>query len=104
MRHGPHQGAQKSTKTGSDDVISGSKLSAVASTIHGRLAWQAAHRGTPVGVDRTRFFLPQPGQAMTVPSDAIARPIIRTARPRSLSPRRMRERLRVGTGAPRLPA
>ncbi len=85
-RHGPHQGAQKSTKTGSDDVISRSKLSAVASTIHGRSAWQAAHRGTPVGVDRTRFFLPQVGQAVTVPSDAMTRPMIRAANLRSHSP------------------
>src|SRR5271169_3679489 len=73
MRQGPHQGAQKSTSTGTEDVISASKLAAVASTVHGRLVWQTLHRGTPVEFGRTRFFVPQLGQAVIVPSGAIGR-------------------------------
>jgi hypothetical protein len=66
MRHGPHQGAQKSTSTGTDEVISTSKDACVASTIHGSSVWHTLHRGTPDGVGRTRFFVPQLVQAMTV--------------------------------------
>ena len=50
-----------------------SKLSAVASTIHGRLVWQTLHRGTPAGVGRTRFLVPQFGHVVIVPSAAIDR-------------------------------
>ena len=49
MRHGPHQGAQKSTRTGTDAVISSSKSAAEASTIHGSRVWQTLQRGTPTG-------------------------------------------------------
>ena len=67
MRHGPHQGAQKSTSTGTDALISSSKLSGAASTIQGSSVWQTLQRGTPDGLGRTRFFLPQLGQATIVP-------------------------------------
>ena len=66
MRHGPHHGAQKSTSTGTDALISSSKLSGAASTIQGRSVWQTLQRGTPDGLGRTRFFVPQLGQAMIV--------------------------------------
>jgi hypothetical protein len=67
MRHGPHQGAQKSTSTGTEAVISSSNESLVASTIQGSSVWQTLHRGTPEAVGRTRFFVPQLGHEMTVP-------------------------------------
>jgi hypothetical protein len=67
MRHGPHHGAQKSTSTGADEVISSSKDACVASTIHGSSVWHTLHRGTPDAVGRTRFFVPQLGQTMSVP-------------------------------------
>jgi hypothetical protein len=38
----------------------------VASTIQGTTVWQTLHRGTPDGLGRTRFFVPQLGQAMIV--------------------------------------
>jgi hypothetical protein len=73
MRHGPHHGAQKSTSTGTDEVISCSNVSAPASTIHGSSVSQALQRGTPDGLARTRFFVPQLGQVMIVLREAIAR-------------------------------
>jgi hypothetical protein len=35
IRHGPHQGAQKSTSTGTEAMISASNVSALGSTTHG---------------------------------------------------------------------
>ncbi len=58
MRHGPHQGAQKSTSTGTEEVISWSKDAAVASTIHGSSVWHTLQRGTPELVAATLFFVP----------------------------------------------
>jgi hypothetical protein len=66
IRHGPHQGAQKSTSTGTDAVISAPKRSALASTIQGSLAWQTLQLGTPLLTARTRFLVAQLGQAMTL--------------------------------------
>ena len=74
MRQGPHHGAHKSTSTGSEEVISSSKLSVSASTIHGSGAWQTLHRGTPRGRGRTRFFLAQLGHVMVVALVVISEP------------------------------
>src|SRR5271165_3237409 len=71
MRHGPHQGAQKSTSTGSEEEISCSKVSGLASTIQGSSVWQTLQRGTPEGIARTRFLVAQLGQVMIVLSAAI---------------------------------
>lgn len=45
IRHGPHQGAQTSTSTGSFESSTLRKESSVASTIHGSAAWQEAQAG-----------------------------------------------------------
>ena len=66
MRQGPHQGAQKSTSTGTDATISSSKPPASVSTIHGSGAWQTLQRGLPSARGRTRFFVPQFRQVMIV--------------------------------------
>jgi hypothetical protein len=71
MRHGPHHGAQKSTSTGTEDLVSSSKESGPASTIQGRSVWHALQRGTPDALGRTRFFVAQFGQAMIVARCAI---------------------------------
>src|SRR5687767_10838369 len=63
--HGPHQGAQKSTSTGTDALISASKLAASAGTSHGRCRRQFAHRGTPSYLGATRFLVSQWGHLTT---------------------------------------
>jgi hypothetical protein len=66
MRHGPHQGAQKSTRTGTEESSSSSNVAGPASTIHGSRVWQTLQRGTPDGLGRIRFLVPQLGQVMIV--------------------------------------
>src|SRR3954449_5662351 len=66
IRHGPHHGAQKSTRTGTDATISSSKPAASVSTIHGRTVLHTLQRGTPADVARTRFFVPQLGHVTIV--------------------------------------
>jgi hypothetical protein len=62
IRHGPHQGAHKSTSTGTDAFsASSAKLSSPASTIHGSGLWQLSHRGVPGAAAGTRFRRPQFG-------------------------------------------
>src|SRR5579872_3738367 len=54
-RHGPHQGAQKSTTTGrSDASTSCSKLASVTSRIPGTLAAEAQQRHAPHGLEHDR--------------------------------------------------
>src|SRR5580704_2235124 len=69
MRHGPHQGAHRSTTTGTDacSAIS-AKVSSPASTIHGSGRWQLPQCGVPLAVAGTRFLRPQFGHVMTAPS------------------------------------
>src|SRR5690349_3415850 len=64
MRHGPHQGAQKSTSTGvGDRSTTCVKLSSPASTIHGNGRWHAAQAGAPEAEAGTRLRFRQCGQA-----------------------------------------
>jgi len=59
VRHGPHHGAHKSTKTGSTDFSTiSAKLSVAASVIHGSGARHCPHRGPPAAAAGTRFFRP----------------------------------------------
>jgi hypothetical protein len=66
MRQGPHHGAQKSTRTGIDALISSSKPPASVSTIHGRTVWHTLQRGIPSAVGRTRLSVPQLGHVTIV--------------------------------------
>ena len=66
MRQGPHHGAQKSTSTGTEELISCSKESGRASRTQGSGVWQELQRGTPEAAGRTRFLVEQLGQAMIV--------------------------------------
>jgi hypothetical protein len=59
MRQGPHQAAQKSTSTGSDESIALANVALSASTIQGSGVWQNPHRGTPSELSGTRLRLPQ---------------------------------------------
>jgi hypothetical protein len=59
MRHGPHQAAQKSTRTGSEESIALSNVAASASTIQGSAVWQKPQRGTPGALTGNRLRLPQ---------------------------------------------
>jgi hypothetical protein len=53
----------------------------LASTIHGSSAWQTLQRGTPDGLARTRFFVPQLGQVVIVLRWAIAGRLVAYAVP-----------------------
>src|SRR6185436_8315841 len=65
MRHGPHQAAQKSTSTGSEESTALSNVDASASTIQGRGEWQKPQRGAPAAPTGRRLRLPQFVQEMT---------------------------------------
>src|SRR5580700_6138852 len=65
MRHGPHQGAHRSTTTGTDArSATSAKVSSPASTIQGSGLWQLPQRGTPEAAAGTRFLRPQFGHRM----------------------------------------
>ena len=69
MRHGPHQGAHRSTTTGTDArSATSAKVSSPASTIQGSGLWQWPQCGTPEAVAGTRFLRPQFGHR-TISSD-----------------------------------
>jgi hypothetical protein len=63
---GTAPGAQKSISTGTEAVISESKLCSSASTIHGSDSWQTPQRGVPLGVGRTRLSSPQLGHLIVI--------------------------------------
>src|SRR3954447_23751545 len=90
IRHGPHHGAQKSIRTGTEAVISASKLSLSASTIQGSSVPQTAQRGTPSAAGRSRWRLPQLGH-LTVTWPAMASPSP-AGRPRRVAGERRRVR------------
>ena len=64
VRQGPHQGAQRSTSTGSLVVTAASKSSSPAATSHGRSRWHEPQRGVPDAATGTRFLVPHDGQAV----------------------------------------
>src|SRR3981081_2522692 len=71
-RHGPHQGAQKSTSTGS--VLCCTTVENAASPLsvsHGNVAPHEPQCGTPLAAARTRFILPQLGQRISGASSAV---------------------------------
>ncbi len=69
IRHGPHQGAHRSTTTGTDvRSATSAKVSSPASTIQGRGLWQLPQRGIPAAAAGTRFLGPQFGHR-TISSD-----------------------------------
>src|SRR3954462_14956716 len=68
IRQGPHHGAQKSTTTGTDAVISSANESRSASTSHGSFVPHTAHCGTPSGLAGTLLGLPQLGQVTIAPA------------------------------------
>ena len=73
IRQGPHQGAQKSTSTGS--VLcstTAGKSGSPLSVSQGKVAPQLPQCGTPVAAGRTRFVLPQFGQRTSAGSLAVA--------------------------------
>src|SRR3954462_14675061 len=73
--HGPHHGAQKSTRTGIVAWIAASNVSPSASVIHGSGLWQLPHRGTPSAATGTRLRFPQCSQVtIAVRVVAIGRP------------------------------
>src|SRR4029079_6249913 len=70
IRHGPHHGAHRSTRTGSvASSATAAKSSSVASTIHGSGWWQLLQRATPRAAFGTRFLRPQFGQTTTLAGD-----------------------------------
>ena len=62
-RQGPHQGAQKSTSTGTLASSACSKARSSTSTIQRRGVLQTPQRTTPFPLSGIRFVLPQAGQA-----------------------------------------
>src|SRR3989442_3911016 len=63
MRQGPHQGAQKSTMTGSELCsTTAGKAGSLRSVSHGNVAPQLPPCGTPEAAGRTRFIFAQVGQ------------------------------------------
>jgi len=67
-RQGPHQGAQKSTRTGMAASRSSAKLVSVPVTSHGSGALHLPQRGTlPAGAVARRFFASQAGQMAMSP-------------------------------------
>src|SRR4051812_40080673 len=71
IRHGPHHGAQKSTRTGTAAWIAASNVSRSASAIHGSGLWQFPHRGTPSAATGTRLRFPQCSQ-VTIAARSVA--------------------------------
>src|SRR5262245_5920923 len=66
IRHGPHQGAQASTRTGRGLASTVAAKSALrVSTSHGRSAWHEAHRGRPDASAGTRLRVPHWGHGTT---------------------------------------
>src|ERR1700694_2876232 len=63
IRQGPHQGAQKSTRSGNELCSTTAGNSPPPLRVgHGTAAPQLPQCGTPLAADRTRFILPQLGQ------------------------------------------
>src|SRR5579862_1645711 len=67
IRHGPHHGAHRSTRTGRALSAAASNVVSSASTSQGRGSWHFAQRGEPAAAVGTRLRLPQPVQATMVP-------------------------------------
>ena len=68
IRHGPHHGAHRSTRTGTRAASATSAKSASpADTNHGSGALHWPQRGTPTAAGGTRLRFPQPRQ-LTMPS------------------------------------
>src|SRR5438105_65485 len=75
IRQGPHQGAQKSTSTGTGlSSTTAWKLCSSASTSQGRGLPQFPHTGTPLASGRTRLAFPQAGQ-WTIVGSGISLPL-----------------------------
>src|SRR3954451_21492587 len=83
IRHGPHHGAQKSTRTGTAAWIAASNVSRWAPAIHGSGLWQFPHRGTPSAATGTRLRFPQCSQ-VTIAARSVA---IGSTRPSGGGPR-----------------
>lgn len=66
IRHGPHQGAHRSTRTRELVAVTAAKSASVASTSQGTSPLHFAQRGRPLAAVGTRFFAPQEGQAAMV--------------------------------------
>src|SRR4051795_5832401 len=71
IRHGPHHGAQKSTRTGTAAWIAAANVSRAGAAIHGSGLWQFPHRGTPSAATGTRLRFPQCSQ-VTIAARAVA--------------------------------
>lgn len=66
-RHGPHHGAQMSTKTGSTEPVTTlANVSFPASPIQGSGALHFAHRGMPLVAHGTRFLVPHDAHRATL--------------------------------------
>src|SRR5262245_34545086 len=66
IRHGPHQGAHRSTSTGTAACSATSaKVSSPASAIHGSGLWQMPQRGVPEAAAGTRLVRPQFGHLIS---------------------------------------
>jgi hypothetical protein len=69
IRHGPHQGAQKSAITGTDaDSARSAKVASPASTTHGSGSWQLPHFVVPAASPRIRLRRSQLGH-LVISSD-----------------------------------
>lgn len=64
MRHGPHHGAHRSTRTSEVVLRTPERVASDASAIHGSSALHDAHLGRPEETAGTRFFVPQAGQVV----------------------------------------
>src|SRR4029077_8668960 len=73
IRQGPHQGAQKSTSTGSALCSTTAEYSASPLSVSQGSVWpQLPQCGTPPAAGGTRFVLPQFGQRISPGSFAVA--------------------------------
>jgi hypothetical protein len=71
IRHGPHQGAQKSTSTGTAACSTTSaNVASPASVIQGSGSWQLPQRGVPAATAGTRLRRPQLGH-LVMSSDMV---------------------------------
>src|SRR6478735_7959571 len=74
IRHGPHQAAQKSTRTGTEDCSATTGKSASdADTIQGRSRPQLPQRGCPAAAAGIRLVFPQCGHLVRLDSTALRR-------------------------------
>jgi len=64
MRHGPHQGAQRSISTNLFVFKAEARLASLASAIQGKFFLHDAHVGVPLLAAGTRFLVPQDGHAV----------------------------------------